>query len=57
MVLSQEEQIWVFCTAAELRSHKAGVVRLAEWVWKTADQEAVAVLVDGGMELVAGRES
>jgi hypothetical protein len=57
VTVEEVEEIWVFCTAAELRSHKAGVVRLAEWVWKTADQEAVAVLVDGGMELVAGRES
>ena len=51
------EEIWVFCNAAEFHKYKPGLVRLAEWVWKKADQQAVAILVDGGMELVVGRES
>lgn len=51
------EEIWVFCSAAEFRRHKAGLVHLAEWVWKRADQDAVAILVDGGMQLVKGRKS
>jgi hypothetical protein len=51
------EEVWVYCSVTEFRKHKAGLVQLAEWVWKKADQQAVAILVDGGMELVEGRES
>lgn len=55
--VEEVEEIWVFCSAAEFRRHKGGLVHLAEWVWKRADQDAVAILVDGGMELVKGRKS
>ena len=54
--MEQVEEIWVFCGATDFRRHKAGLVHLAEWVWERADQEAVAILVDGGMELVTGRK-
>ena len=57
VTVEEVEEIWVFCSAAELRKHKPGLIHLAEWVWEKADQQAVAVLVDGGMELVVGRES
>ncbi len=33
------------------------LVRLAEWIAKQGDQEAVAILIDSGMELVARRET
>ena len=55
--VEEVEEIWVFCSTTELRRHKSGLVDLAEWVWERADQDAVAILVDGGMELVKGRKS
>jgi hypothetical protein len=55
--VEEVEEVWVYCSATEFRKHKAGLVQLAEWVWKRADQQAVAILVDGGMALVEGRES
>lgn len=55
--VEEVEEIWVFCSRSEFRRHKPGLVRLAEWVCKRADQAAVAILIDGGMELVVGRES
>jgi hypothetical protein len=55
--VEQVEEVWVYCSATEFRKHRAGLFQLAEWVWKKADQQAVAILVDGGMELVEGRES
>lgn len=57
VTVEEVEEIWVFCSTTEFRKHKWGLVRLAEWVWRKADQEAVAILVDGGMELVVGRQS
>ena len=57
VALEKVEEVWICCSATEFRKHKAGLVQLAEWVWKKADQQAVAILVDGGMELVEGRES
>ena len=33
------------------------LVRLAEWIAKQGDQEAIAILIDSGMELVARRET
>jgi hypothetical protein len=32
------------------------LVRLAEWIAKEGHQEAVGILVDSGMELVASKE-
>lgn len=51
------EEIWTYCTAAAFRKQKPGLVRLAEWVAAEAQQDAVAILVGSGMELVAGREA
>lgn len=56
VTVEEVEEVWTYCTAAEFRRHKPGLVRLAEWVASQADQEAVAILVDGGMELVVRRE-
>lgn len=42
----------MYCGAAELKKHKSGLVHLAEWVARKADQDAVAILVDAGMEIV-----
>lgn len=46
------EEVWTYCTAADFRKHKRGLVHLAEWVVSEGDQEAVAILVDSGLELV-----
>jgi hypothetical protein len=54
--VEEVEELWVFCGTTEFRRHKPSLVQLAEWVWTRADQEAVAILVDGGMELVKGRK-
>jgi hypothetical protein len=50
-------EVWVYCTAADFRKHKPDLVRLAERVANEGDQEAVAILVDGGMELVVRKET
>ncbi len=57
VTVEEVEDVWTCCTAADLRKHKPGLVRLAEWVAKKGDQEAVAILVDCGMELVVGKET
>lgn len=57
VTVEEVEEIWTYCTAATLRKHKPGLVRLAEWVAKQGDQEAVAILVDNGMELVVRKET
>ena len=49
--------MWTYCTAADSRKHKPGLVHLAEWVATKGDQEAIAILVDSGMELVVGKET
>jgi len=56
VTVEQVEEVWTYCAAADFRKHKPGLVHLAEWVATEADQEAVAILVDGGMELVVGKE-
>jgi hypothetical protein len=56
MTVEEVEEVWAYCTAGDLRRHKAGLVQLAEWVAAKADQEAVAILVDSGMELVTLEE-
>ncbi len=55
--VEEVEEVWTYCTAADFRKHKPGLVHLAEWVATEGDQEAIAVLVDGGMELVVGKET
>ena len=57
VTVEEVEEIWAYCTAANLRKHKPGLVRLAEWVAKQGDQEAVAILVDTGMALVVRKET
>lgn len=51
------EEVWTYCSLADFRKHKSGLVHLAEWVATKADQEAVAIVVDSGMELVVGKET
>ena len=57
VTVEEVEEVWTYCTAAGFRKHKPGLVHLAEWVATEGDQEAIAVLVDGGMELVVGKET
>jgi hypothetical protein len=56
VTVEEVEEVWTYCTAADFRKHKAGLVRLAERIATEGNQEAIAILVDGGMELVAGKE-
>jgi hypothetical protein len=56
VTVEEVAEVWTYCTAADFRKHKPGLVHLAEWVATEADQEAVAILVDGGMQLVVGKE-
>lgn len=51
------DEVWTFCSAAEFRKRKPELVQLAEWLAAEADQDAVAILIDGGMELVVGKEA
>ena len=46
------EEIWVYCSSSDKRRHEPGLVRLAEWLAAKAEQDAVAILIDGSMELV-----
>jgi hypothetical protein len=57
VTVEEVEEVWTYCTAAAFRKHKPGLVRLAEQVAKDGGQEATAILVDGGMELVVGKET
>ena len=56
VTVEEVEEIWVYCSAADFRKHRRGLMHLAEWVAAKADQDAVAILVDSGMEIVT-RES
>ncbi len=56
VTVEEVEEIWVYCGAAAFRKQKPGLEELAEQVAATAGQEAIAILVDGGMEIVVGRE-
>ncbi len=56
VTVEEVEEVWTYCTAADFRKHRPGLVSLAEWVVTRADQEAVAILVDHGMELVVTKE-
>jgi hypothetical protein len=57
VTVEEVEEVWTYCTAADFRKHKPGLVHLAEWVATEGDQEAIAILVDSGMELVVGKET
>lgn len=57
VTVEEVEEVWTYCTAADFRKHRPGLVELAEWVATEGDQEAVAILVDSGMELVVGKET
>lgn len=57
VTVEEVDEVWTYCTASDFRKHKPGLVRLAEWVAKEGDQEAIAILVDGGMALVVGKET
>ena len=50
-------EVWTYCTATDFTKYKPGLVRLAEWVAREGGQEAIAILVDSGMELVVGKET
>lgn len=52
VIVETVSEIWSYCTGDQFRTKKAGLVRLAEWVCREARQEAIGILVDGGMELV-----
>lgn len=56
VTVEEVEEVWTYCTATDFRKHRPGLVSLAERVVTTADQEAVAILVDHGMELVVKKE-
>ena len=57
VTVEEVEEIWIYCTAADFQTHKPGLVNVAEWVATECDQEAVALLVDHGMELVVRKET
>ena len=57
VTVEEVEEVWTYCTAADFRKHKPGLVRLAEWIAKEGDQEAIAILVDSGMALVMRKET
>lgn len=57
VTVEQVEEVWTYCTAADFRRHKPDLVRLAERIAADADQEAIAILVDRGMELVVRKET
>lgn len=51
------EEIWTYCSAADFRKHRLGLIHLAEQVVLEGNQEAVALLVGSGMEIVVGKET
>jgi hypothetical protein len=57
VTVEEVDEVWAYCTAADLRRRKRELVRLAEQVAEDGDQEAVAIMVDGGMELVVRKET
>jgi hypothetical protein len=57
VTVEEVEEVWVYCTAADFRKYKPHLIRLAEDVAAEGDQEAVAILVDDGMELVVRKET
>ena len=57
VTVEEVEEVWVYCTAADFHKHRPRLIRLAEQVADEGDQEAVAILVDDGMELVVRKET
>ncbi|MBI2835926.1 MAG: hypothetical protein HYX76_16025 [Acidobacteria bacterium] len=57
VAVEEVEEVWAYCTAAEFNTHRPGLVRLAEQVARDGDQDAIAILVDSGMELVVREET
>jgi hypothetical protein len=57
VTVEEVEEVWTYCTAADFRKHKPDLVRLAEWIAREGDQQAIAILVDSGMELVVSKET
>ena len=57
VTVEEVDEVSTLCSAVEFRKHKPELVQLAEWVAKEADQDPVAILVDGGMELAVGKET
>lgn len=57
ITIEEIEEIWVYCTKVEARRHEPRLVALAEWICETADQDAVAILIDAGMQIVVRGES
>jgi hypothetical protein len=39
VTVEEVEEVWSFCSAAELHEHKPGLVQLAEWVAREGDQQ------------------
>lgn len=56
VTVEEVEEVWTYCSTADFRKSKPGLVHLAERVATRASQEAIAILVDSGMELVIGKE-
>lgn len=57
VTVEQVDEIWAYCTTGALRKHRSDLVALAEWVAIEGDQEAVAILIDTGIELVVRKET
>jgi hypothetical protein len=57
VTIEEVEEIWTYCGAADFHKQKPGLVELAELVVEKAEQEAIAILVDSGMEIVVGKET
>lgn len=57
LTVEEVEEVWAYCATAEFRRHKRDLIRLAEQVAHDADQEAIAILIDGTMELVVRKET
>lgn len=56
VTVEEVEEVWTYCGAIDFHKQRPGLVALAETIAEKADQEAIAILVDGGMEIVVGKE-
>lgn len=57
VTVEEVEEVWTYCTVVDFRKHKPDLVRLAERIATEGNQEAIAILVDSGMELVVRKET